>query len=58
MANPEYLREEAERLLVVATTIKDRTLIEMIVAKANEYLDEAKALEATKQPQPRYTEKE
>jgi hypothetical protein len=56
MPNPEYLRKEAERLLAAAIITEDRKLIEMLAAKANEYLDEARALEATKQPQPWDTE--
>lgn len=45
MRTPEYLREQAFRMLAVALKTDDKPLIDHLTVKAGEYLDEAYRLE-------------
>jgi hypothetical protein len=50
MAEPENLRQLAERILALAMTTEDKELAQLLTTRAGEYLDQAGALEAAVRP--------
>jgi hypothetical protein len=57
MADPDHLRRLAARMLAVAVTTEDKTLVQMLTKRATDHLDEADALEACTPPRPNDPEK-
>jgi hypothetical protein len=45
MAEPENLRQLAERMLALAMKTEDEELAQLLATRAGEYLDQARALE-------------
>ncbi len=50
MAEPENLRQLAERMLALAMKMEDEELAQLLATRASQYLDQARALEAAVPP--------